>query len=48
MSDNKELEEIVANANLEFNNINVKNEMIKLMEKFFKWESEIETFKDNK
>ena len=48
MTNNKELEELVANANLEFNNINVKNEMIKLTEKFFRWEYKTESIKDNK
>jgi len=48
MLEKKELEEIIANANLEFNDINVKNEMIKLTEKFFRWEYKTESIKDNK
>lgn len=48
MLHNKELEEIVANATLEFNNIDVKNEMLKLAEKYFKLESKIDVFKNIK
>jgi len=48
MLEKKELEEIIANANLEFNDINVKNEMLKLAKKFFEWASKIEDIKNNK
>ncbi len=48
MLHNKELEEIVANANLEFNNADVKNEMLKLTEKFLEWEFKIDVFKNIK